>query len=368
MPGLTLPNYGHNQGYNPLAFFAGLTGGTGGNVNSTVSGYGYSGDPGISNRNVLDPSNFGGVSTADSANNMTQITPQMMSDMMTGLFGQPGGGGAPTFNGFTPQSAGAFTGSGSYQGYTAAPYSGSSVSAPGAWGGSSISAPGGWSPRDIDVQTTATQNAINAQLPWIAEQRDLGFAEAGSRAGQSGFAMSTPYMESLGGVARKAASDTQAMAEQFLFQAEESARQRELQAEMQQLELEKQAWQQQGNWDMAAQVQNAQNSLQAWQSQSQMDLAAQMSNQQTGLASYQTQQGINSQNAFNQNQFNQNNAQMQNDWNMNNAAQMNQYGFANTEMMNNLAMQAWQQGINNEQDWNNFIMNGMSQLGFGSQF
>lgn len=367
--------------YNPLSFFTGMTGGN--TQNQVNTGSSYSSDPGISWRDVINPENWAGRSYADASNTMSNVTPDMMHDMMTGMFSQPGSGGsAPSFNGFNPvsagpyQSPGQYQSPGSFQGYTAGDFNGPQVSAPGAWGGYDINTPGGWTPRDIDVNTTATQDAINAQLPWIEEQRDLGFADAGARAGQSGFAMSTPYMESLGGVARQASNDTQAMAEQFLFQAEESARQREIQAEMQQLELEKQAWQQQGNWDMAAQVTEAQNSLASWQTQGGWDMAAQLGNQQTSLGAYQTQQQVNSQNALAANQFALQSAGMANDYGLASAGMandyglasagmQNQYGFANTEMMNNLAMRAWEMGINNEQDWNAFIYNGMRDQGFG---
>jgi len=365
MPTLSNPATYIQQGYNPLAFYNQLAGG---NINASVNtGYNYSGDPGISNRSVTDPTNPFGDTYADAANQMTQITPGMMQQSAQSVIGTGNYGSAPEWNGFTPQSPGAYVGAGSYQGYTAAPYSGSQVSAPGAWGGYDIQTPGGWTSRDIDINTTATQDAINAQLPWIAEQRDLGFADAASRAGQSGFAMSTPYMESLGGVARKAASDTQAMAEQFLFQAEESTRQRELQAEMQQLQLEKEAWEAQGNWSMAAQVQEAQNSLSAWQSQGQMDLAAQMANQQTGLGAYQTQQGINAANAAGQNQFGLQSAQMQNDYQLALAQMLNQAGLSGSLAQNQFNQGNYQFGVGAQQNYADQLAAMMASLGYGAQ-
>jgi hypothetical protein len=247
------------------------------------------------------------------------------------------------------------------------------VSAPGGWGGYDISAPGAWDPSfQVDAGLTDTQDAINAQLPWIEEQRDAGFADAAARAGQSNFVMSSPYVERLGGVARKAASDTQAMAEQFLFQAEESARQRDLQAQMQQLDLEKQAWEAQGNWQMAAQVQEAQNSLSAWQTQGGWDMGAQVSNQQTALGAYNTQQNVNAQNAANQAQYGLGAAGLLADWqnnmnnyNLNNTSMMNQYGAMNNQGMNNFNMDAWQTGLGANQDWQAFMANMMGSLGYG---
>lgn len=365
--------------FNPMAFFN-----TSVNQGSSSGGGGaYSGDPGISYRPIpYWEDNPFGRNYADASNSVSSVTPDMMFNSLTGFFGNGQGSPPPAYQPYTPnqqpyQAPPAYQNTGAYQGYTAGAFSGPQVSAPGAWGGYDINAPGAWDPSfTVDAGLTDTQDAINAQLPWIAEQRDLGFADAAARAGQSGFAMSSPYMESLGGVARNAANDTQAMAEQFLFQAEESARQRDLQAQMQRLQLEKEAWQNQGDWQMAEQIQEAQNSLSSWQTEGGWNMGAQMSNQQTALGAYQTQESINAQNAFNQNSYNMDASQMANQYGMESANMANQYGLdwgalqnqagiANSQGASNQTLTAWQTQQQNYQNWMNQMMGGMFDMGYG---
>ena len=210
-----------------------------------------------------------------------------------------------------------------YQQFSVTPWGGGGTQ-PEPWSQVNVNAPGGYTPGSIDPRTTATQDAINAQLPWIQEQQDIGFADAAQRAGQSGFAMSTPYMEALGGVARQASNDTQAMAQQFLFQAEESARQRELQAAMQEEANRFGAWQQQGNWDLNSQLANAGNSLNAWQTQGGWGQQGQDRDLQAWMM---------------QNQLGMQNAQGQNDWNLASWQSQQQQNMMNQQNQQQLMMQ-----------------------------
>ena len=75
-------------------------------------------------------------------------------------------------------------------------------------------------PQQIGASTIADPRAaINATLPGLREAAASGFATAGGRLGQSGFAMSTPYAAQVAGVARKQANDLASTTQQMQYDA-----------------------------------------------------------------------------------------------------------------------------------------------------
>lgn len=164
---------------------------------------------------------------------------------MSGMFGAMGGGSAgggydfsdyPTF---TPYQAGEIP--------TVGPYEVS----------------------DFAQQIVDTNNVINAAMPGIYEQQEKGFANAANRMGQSGMAMSTPYAEALGEVSRKSGNDIAALTEAYRYNASEALAGRRMEEELQQRQLEEQAWAQQQQLNMAAQMANQNNQYNAWNAQNQ---------------------------------------------------------------------------------------------------
>lgn len=149
---------------------------------------------------------------------------------------------------------------------------------------------------DFAQNIVDTNAVINAALPGIYEQQDIGFANAAARAGQSGMAMSTPYTEALGGVARKSANDIAALTEAYRYNASEALADRRMQEELQQRELEQAAWEAQQQMNMQAQMANQQNMFNAWNAQNQYGLESWLAQNQLGMQDYWSQQDLNQQN------------------------------------------------------------------------
>ena len=144
--------------------------------------------------------------------------------------------------------------------------------------------------QDFAQSIVNTNAAIAAAMPGIYEQQDIGFANAANRMGQSGMAMSTPYAESLGGVARKSANDIASLTEAYKYNASEAFAERAMQEQLQERALAEQAWAQQQQLNQAAQIANQQAAFQAWNAQNQYG-QNQWQNQNTlGMEDYWNQQ------------------------------------------------------------------------------
>jgi hypothetical protein len=146
---------------------------------------------------------------------------------------------------------------------------------------------------DFSQSIVDTNAVINAALPGIYEQQDIGFANAANRAGQSGMAMSTPYAQALGGVARNSANDIASITEQYRYGASEALAERRMQEELQQRALEQASWEAQQQMNLAAQQSNQQAAFQAWMAENQYG-QNQWQNQNTlGMEDYWNQQSMN---------------------------------------------------------------------------
>jgi hypothetical protein len=200
----------------------------------------------------------GAVSWTDNMGNQMYDPSAMMN-----AFGMGGGGSG-----------------GGYQSYSPSDFQGGQITAPGAYGG------GNWDPSQ---NPTSLHDLIESYRPTMEAEIGAGFAEAGSRLGQSGFAMSTPYANELGDVERLARGQMNQRALEYQFGAGQFDRQQDLARQLAQNQEMYGGWQTQGGWDMQAQGQNAQNAFNEWMAQNQWG--------------FQDNQG--------QNQYNQNQEQQQ---------------------------------------------------------
>jgi hypothetical protein len=133
---------------------------------------------------------------------------------------------------------------------------------------------------------------IAAQEYRLQEAMEGDMAQAGARAGKSGFAMSTPYMDSLGAAARKASQDRNAITLQYQYDAAQQQAQRDLQ---QQLDAAKNAF---GGWqtgymgDLDAQKFNAGNALQQWLLENEMGMKNVDLQNQSSMYNQQNEQAL----------------------------------------------------------------------------
>jgi hypothetical protein len=132
----------------------------------------------------------------------------------------------------------------------------------------------GWGGFDYDTIGSGIDPGavIAAQEYKLQEAMEGDMAQAGARAGKSGFAMSTPYMDSLGAAARKASQDRNAITMQYQYDAAQQQAARDTQ---QQLDAANKAF---GGWqtgymgDLDAQKFNAGNAMQQWLMQNEMGM------------------------------------------------------------------------------------------------
>jgi hypothetical protein len=185
-----------------------------------------------------------------------QINPSMISMLMERF----GVGGANQSQGFTPSEFG-----------------GQQVTAPGGYGGFNYDAIGsGIDPSEV----------IAAQEYKLQEAMEGDMARAGGRAGQSGFAMSTPYMNELGDAARKASQDRNALTLQYQYDAAQQQAARDLAQQLQAGQHDFGSWQTQGGWDMSGQLANQNQAFQQWLAENNWG----MQNQQMGMQDQNMQQ------------------------------------------------------------------------------
>lgn len=137
---------------------------------------------------------------------------------------------------------------------------------PGQYQGSGpIETPEKWGGYTFDVSQLDPNKAIESWEPYMAEQREAGFAEAGKRMGQSGMAMSTPYAEALGGVARKSTDDLARIAAEYQYRAQESMAQRDLQRQMAEQQASLGSWGTHGGWQQQGQMFDKAQDFGGWQ-------------------------------------------------------------------------------------------------------
>jgi len=135
-------------------------------------------------------------------------------------------------------------------------------------GGGEYEAPAPWEQMMIDPgQMIDTGAVVESFRPRMQEEIARGFAEAGNRAGQSGFAMSTPYMERLGGVERKATNDMNNILAQYGYGAAEAQAARQMQAAQANAANNLAAWQTGGQWQHEHGLADLNNQFGAWQAE-----------------------------------------------------------------------------------------------------
>ena len=186
-----------------------------------------------------NPYGSGALSWTDPYTGMKAINPDAIKRLL-GMFGGGGGGG--------------------YQSFTPSEFGGGQITPPGAYGG------GDW---DVPGNVVNVHDVVEAYRPTMEANIGQGFAEAGNRLGQSGFAMSTPYATALGDVERLARGQMNQRGLEFEYDAGKFDASNQMAAMMGQNAENYNVWQQSGNWDMGAQGQNSQNAFNKWMAQNQ---------------------------------------------------------------------------------------------------
>jgi hypothetical protein len=152
--------------------------------------------------------------------------------------------------------AGGEGGGGWGQNPTMSPFSGRDYQVPGKWSGGSMDAP----------QSSAdAADMIQRMQPILQRQRESGYAQAGDRLGQSGFAMSTPYAQQLGDTERQLQENLAKEAWGVQAGLDEQRANRDLAAQQNQFNRQLQAWGQHGGWQHGGQLAGMGQDLASWQ-------------------------------------------------------------------------------------------------------
>jgi hypothetical protein len=132
----------------------------------------------------------------------------------------------------------------------------------------------GWGGFDYDTIGSGIDPGavIAAQEYKLQEAMQGDMAQAGARAGKSGFAMSTPYMDSLGAAARKASQDRNAITMQYQYDAAQQQAARDLQQQLDAANKSFGGWQTGYMGDLDAQKFNAGGAMQQWLMQNEMGM------------------------------------------------------------------------------------------------
>ena len=157
------------------------------------------------------------------------------------------------------------------------------MQAPGAYGG------GDW---DVPKNVVNVHDVIQSYRPQMEAEIGSGFAQAGNRLGQSGFAMSTPYAQKLGEVEDLARNKMNQRGLEYEYNAGQFDAGNQMQAMMAKNAEQLAAWQQSGNWDMASQAQNLQNQMQQWMAQNQWGFQDNQGQNQWNQQQQQSQQSF----------------------------------------------------------------------------
>jgi len=171
---------------------------------------------------------------------------------------------------------GGSSGQGGYQSFTPSQYSGGGVTPGGGYEGFDYGSIGS----GIDPSAV-----IAAQEPRLQEAMQADFSKAGGRMGQSGFAMSTPYANSLGDASRKASSDRNAITLQYQYDAAQAQAARDLAQQQQAAQLDFGGWQTGYQGDLQSQMFNQGQNFDSWLANNQFG----MQNNQ-GMNDYNMQQ------------------------------------------------------------------------------
>ena len=172
---------------------------------------------------------------------------------------------------------------GGYQSFDPSAFEGGQMQAPGAYGG------GDW---DVPKNVVNVHDVIQSYRPQMEAEIGAGFAQAGNRLGQSGFAMSTPYAQKLGEVEDLARNKMNQRGLEYEYNAGQFDAGNQMQAMMGKNAEQLAAWQQSGNWDMASQAQNLQNQMQQWMAQNQWGFQDNQGQNQWNQQQQQSQQSF----------------------------------------------------------------------------
>lgn len=170
----------------------------------------------------------------------------------------------------------------SYQGYTPSEYEGGSVTPGAGYGGFDYDTIGS----GIDPSAV-----IAAQEYKLNEAMQGDFAKAGGRMGQSGFAMSTPYANSLGDASRKASQDRNAITLQYQYDAAQAQAARDLQQQMQAAQLDFGGWQTGYQGDLQSQMFNQGQNFDAWMAKNNWGMQNNQGQNDFNIYNAQLQQG-----------------------------------------------------------------------------
>lgn len=230
-------------------------------------------------------------------------------DMMMSRMGQPYGNGQ-----FQAQGSGG-------PNYTKPPewqvpgsYQGGNYQAGAGYSGAKYQPVQGWDPSGISDtlaqgyqgyapgSSLDPQSVINASLPALDEARQQGFAGAGARAGQSGFAMSTPYMEALGGVERKTQNDLAQLTQGMLYDAAKFKAEQDLAAQQAALDRSLSGWGTKAGLDTQGQLSDLAREFDAWRQSGQWSHEGQLADLARQFGAWQQEgdwQNLANQNAYN---------------------------------------------------------------------
>ena len=135
----------------------------------------------------------------------------------------------------------------------------------GPWEGGGYEGQDPWEQQLLDPgDMIDVEGVIESYRPRMEEEIARGFADAGNRMGKSGFAMSTPYAEALGGVERSALDDFTNTAMRYKYDAASQQKQQEMEAGMFNISKNYDAWAQGGQWGHEGAMQDESNRFGAW--------------------------------------------------------------------------------------------------------
>ena len=131
--------------------------------------------------------------------------------------------------------------------------------------------------------------AIAATVPLLQEQRDKGFADAAARAGQSGFSMSTPYMQALGGVERQSLQDLDKITQQYQYDAAKYAADQSMAAQQNALNRSLQGYGIHSGQAHEGQLADLGREFDAWRNYQNLAMQGQLANQAQNFGAWQQQ-------------------------------------------------------------------------------
>lgn len=138
--------------------------------------------------------------------------------------------------------------------------------------GGSVAGPSRHAVNDFSQSMVDVTDLIDAESRLSDQRREAAWADAGARFGASGSVASTPYMGHLAGIAADEQARQDQIFGQLRFQSGTDFANRQLQEEMQQRQLEQQAWAQYEQMNQGSQMANMQRDLGIWDTTNQMNM------------------------------------------------------------------------------------------------